>query len=69
MGHHHRTVAMPLYLLRDEDLEHYRDTAMEMMTELAGESDTPELATVIRAMTDALERRALPDYYRPVGAS
>lgn len=56
-----RTVAMPLYLLRDADLYHYRRAALDLQAELAADDEgTPELDPVIAAMNEEIDRRSLP---------
>lgn len=55
-----RTITLPLYLLENEDLEGLIAKSMEIMTELAGESDTPELPSVIVSLRNELALRGKP---------
>lgn len=55
-----RTINLPLYILDDVDIARLVAKAEEIMTELAGESDTSELPPVIEALRAEIARRGLP---------
>lgn len=50
-------IPVPVYLLDDEDIKTLLSKAMEIATELAGESDTPELPVLIEALREELAGR------------
>ena len=53
-----RSVSVPLYILNDAEIARLIEASMEIMTELAGESDTSELPPLIEALRGEAERRA-----------
>jgi hypothetical protein len=55
-----RAIILPLYILDDIDLARLIGKAEEIMTELAGESDTSELPPLIGALRAEVARRGQP---------
>lgn len=53
----HKTIAVPLYLFDDDQLTAWIQKMLDVMTELAGESDTTDLPPLIQIMRDELARR------------
>jgi len=58
-----RTIPFPAYLIDDADIAVYIKAAQCVATELAGEAETPELATLINCLRDEQIRRGTPDDY------
>lgn len=55
-----RTISIPAYLLNDDELETLHGRALEIMTELAGESETSELPVLINMLRKEMEARKAP---------
>lgn len=55
-----RAIILPLYILDDVDLARLIAKAEEIMTELAGESDTSELPPLIDALRAEVALRGQP---------
>lgn len=55
-----QTITIPCYLLDDSDIYTLIERSEDVMTELAGESPTPELPTLITQLRSLLKERQAP---------